>query len=359
MTPLLRVENLVKHFPIRKGFFSRASGAVRAVDGVSFDVAVGETLALVGESGCGKSTTGRLILRLIDPTAGKVFFEGEDLFALPEAEMRRHRRAMQIVFQDPFASLNPRMTVAQTLEEPLALHGLAEGRRAERVGEILRLVGLSPEHGRRYPHEFSGGQRQRIGIARALAVEPRLVVCDEPVSALDVSIQAQVVNLLRDLQKRFGLSYVFIAHDLAVVKFIATRIAVMYLGRIVEYADKRALFAEPRHPYTQALLSSIPIPQPAVKRRRILLEGDVPTPSDPPSGCRFRTRCPHARQRCADEVPALEATPDGHAVACHYWRELAPRESILPGTAAMPRNPRLEALQAAFRAAAPAPDPAP
>ncbi|MCC6377383.1 MAG: dipeptide ABC transporter ATP-binding protein [Burkholderiales bacterium] len=352
-TPLLRVENLVKHFPIRTGFFARASGAVRAVDGVSFDVAVGETLALVGESGCGKSTTGRLILRLIEPTSGKVTFGGEELTRLTEGELRRHRRAMQIIFQDPFASLNPRMTVGQTLEEPLALHGLADGNRASRVREILRLVGLAPEHARRYPHEFSGGQRQRIGIARALAVEPRLIVCDEPVSALDVSIQAQVVNLLRDLQARFGLSYVFIAHDLAVVKFIATRIAVMYLGRIVEYAGKHDLFDEPRHPYTQALLSSIPIPRPGIARRRIPLEGDVPTPSNPPSGCRFRTRCPHARPRCAEEAPALEATADGHAVACHYWRELAPREPILPGTAAMPRNPRLEALQAAFRASRP------
>ncbi|MCC6870076.1 MAG: dipeptide ABC transporter ATP-binding protein [Burkholderiales bacterium] len=349
MTALLHVDGLVKHFPIRKGMFGRAAGAVRAVDGVSFDVAVGETLALVGESGCGKSTTGRLVLRLLEPTSGKVFFDGEDLLALGDDEMRRRRRAIQVIFQDPFASLNPRMTVAQAITEALALHGLAEGRRRERVGEILSLVGLSPEHGRRYPHEFSGGQRQRIGIARALAVEPRIVVCDEPVSALDVSIQAQVVNLLRDLQKRFGLSYIFIAHDLAVVKFIATRIAVMYLGRIVEYADKRALFDEPRHPYTQALLASIPIPQPAVKRRRILLEGDVPSPSNPPSGCRFRTRCPYARPRCAEETPALQPDASGHAVACHFWPELVPREPILPGTAAIPRNPRLEALQAAFR----------
>ena len=349
MTPLLRVENLVKHFPVRKGLFGRADGAVRAVDGVSFDLGVGETLALVGESGCGKSTTGRLVLRLLEPTAGVVRFDGVDVFGYSDADMRAQRRAMQIIFQDPFASLNPRMTVGQTLEEPLALHGLAVGRRSERVRELLNLVGLPAEYARRYPHEFSGGQRQRIGIARALAVEPRMIVCDEPVSALDVSIQAQVVNLLVDLQRRFGLAYIFIAHDLAVVKFIATRIAVMYLGKIVEHADKRALFREPRHPYTQALLSSIPVPQPTLERRRMLLAGDVPSPSDPPSGCRFRTRCPYARQKCADEEPPLDAGADGHAVACHFWREIAP-PAILPGTAAIPPNPRLEALQAAFRA---------
>jgi oligopeptide/dipeptide ABC transporter ATP-binding protein len=346
--PLLRVDSLVKHFKIRRGLFGRTSGAVRAVDGVSFDVAAGQTLALVGESGCGKSTTGRLVLRLLAPTSGRVEFEGRNLFALPEGEMRSLRGALQIIFQDPFASLNPRMTVAQTLAEPLALHGLAEGRRRERVAEILRLVGLAPEYARRYPHEFSGGQRQRIGIARALAVEPRLIVCDEPVSALDVSIQAQVVNLLRDLQARLGLSYIFIAHDLAVVKFIATRVAVMYLGRIVELADKASLFSEPRHPYTQALLSAIPVPDPARKRRPLLLEGDVPNPAAPPSGCHFRTRCPHARPRCAEEAPAIVDDVNGHAVACHFWREIAPA-AILPGTAAAPRNPRLEALQAAFR----------
>jgi oligopeptide/dipeptide ABC transporter ATP-binding protein len=346
--PLLRVDALVKHFPIRRGMFGRTSGHVHAVDGVTFHVDAGETLALVGESGCGKSTTGRLVLRLLTPTAGCVHFEGRDLAALSDDAMRELRGALTVIFQDPFASLNPRMTIGQTLDEPLALHGLAEGRRRERVQEILHLVGLAPEHARRYPHEFSGGQRQRIGIARALAVEPRLIVCDEPVSALDVSIQAQVVNLLRDLQSRFGISYIFIAHDLAVVKFIATRVAVMYLGRIVEYADKEALFASPRHPYTHALLSAIPVPDPTRRRDRVLLEGDVPNPAAPPSGCRFRTRCPHARPLCAEETPPLAG--EGHAVACHFWREIAPPAS-LAGKDRPPPNVRLESLQAAFRSA--------
>jgi oligopeptide/dipeptide ABC transporter ATP-binding protein len=350
MSELLRVENLVKHFPVR-GWFGRRTGAVQAVDGVSFALAKGETLALVGESGCGKSTTGRLVLRLLEATSGKVWFEGRDLLSLDERAVRETRSALQIIFQDPYASLNPRMTVGQMLDEPLMLHGLAQGRRPERVAEILALVGLAPQHAQRYPHEFSGGQRQRIGIARAIAVEPRLIVCDEPVSALDVSIQAQVVNLLRDLQRELGLSYLFIAHDLAVVKHIATRVAVMYLGRIVELADKRALFARPRHPYTQALLSAIPVPEPGLRRTRMVLQGDVPSAIDPPSGCRFRTRCPFARERCALEDPPLEIA-DGHAVACHFWREIEPPAALIADSATVAPNPRLERLQAAFAARA-------
>jgi oligopeptide/dipeptide ABC transporter ATP-binding protein len=339
---LLRIENLVKHFPLRAGMFARQSGAVHAVDGVSFDLAAGETLALVGESGCGKSTVGRLALRLLDPTAGRVLLEGEDLAALDASALRGKRRTMQIIFQDPFGSLNPRMTVGAMLREALVLHGLRRGREDERVAELLGRVGLASEHAARYPHEFSGGQRQRIGIARALAVEPKLIVCDEPVSALDVSIQAQVINLLQDLQKAFGLAYLFIAHDLAVVKHIAARVAVMYLGKIVESADKARVFSSPRHPYTQALLSAIPIAEPALRRKRILLQGDVPSPIAPPSGCRFRTRCPYAQARCAAEEPSLV-----EGVACHYWREI-PRPPADEG-GLIPVNERLARLQAAFQ----------
>jgi oligopeptide/dipeptide ABC transporter ATP-binding protein len=326
--PLLEVRGLKKHFPVRKGVFSRVVGQVYAVDGISFDIAEGETLGLVGESGCGKSTAGKTILKLIDPTAGTVMLRGRRIDDLAPHAMRPYRREMQVVFQDPYSCLNPRLAVGEIVAEPLSNYGVASGAALkERVAAILAKVGLSDDAMRRYPHEFSGGQRQRIGIARALALNPSLIICDEPVSALDVSVQAQVVNLLKDLQREFRLSYLFIAHDLAVVEHISHRIAVMYLGKIVELASKDALFGEPLHPYTEALLSAVPLPDPDAEKKRIILTGDVPSPINPPSGCRFHTRCPYAEARCRVEEPAIREVKPGHFVACHL-REVADAAAV-------------------------------
>lgn len=318
---LLQVNNLVKHFPIMRGaVIRRQVGAVHAVDGVSFDIHPGETVGLVGESGCGKSTTGRTILQLYRATSGSVLFEGHNLVTMKGEELRKMRRKMQMIFQDPYASLNPRMTVGDIISEPLLVHGLANRKQAEeRVQELLRLVGLNPAYANRYPHEFSGGQRQRVGVARALSLQPSLIICDEPISALDVSIQAQVVNLLEDLQKQFNLTYLFIAHDLSMVRHISTRVAVMYLGVIVEFAERDELYENPLHPYTQALLSAVPIPDPLAeeKRQRRVLQGEIPSPVNPPSGCRFRTRCPLAAEVCAQVRPDFREVKTGHFVACH------------------------------------------
>jgi oligopeptide transport system ATP-binding protein len=318
--PLLEVQNLKVHFPVQHGVFSRVRAHVRAVDDVSFSIAPGKTLGLVGESGCGKTTLGRAIVRLVEPTSGRVIFEGEDIAKMSRSELRARRRKFQMIFQDPYSSLNPRMTVEDVIGEALDIHGLAENSllRRKRVAELLQAVGLDAAYGQRYPHEFSGGQRQRIGIARALAVEPKLIVCDEPVSALDVSVQAQIINLLQDLQQQHGIAYLFIAHDLAVVEHISHRVMVMYLGKLVELAEAKSLLRAPKHPYTQALISAVPQVDPDTKRKRIVLPGEVPSPIHPPSGCRFHPRCPIAEKPlCATEEPALRELVQSHRAACH------------------------------------------
>jgi peptide/nickel transport system ATP-binding protein len=347
MTSLLQVEGLQRHFVAERTLFGRAISWVRAVDGVSFSLDAGDTLALVGESGCGKSTLGRLVLRLIEPDAGRIVFCGRDITALDENALRGFRRHAQLIFQDPYASLNPRMTVEQILLEPLFLHNVVEGsRRSQRVAELLRLVGLSASFAaRRYPHEFSGGQRQRIAIARALAVEPKLIVCDEPVSALDVSIRAQVLNILRDLQRRFGLTYIFISHDLSVVKHIANKVAVMNLGQIVEMAPAQDIFTSPRHPYTRALLSAIPVPNPQVRRERVILRGELPSALAPPPGCRFHTRCLYVIDQCRTDPPEMKFDGNRHGAACHRVGDLPPVVPIGGSRIAY----ELESLMAAFR----------
>ena len=352
---VLNVADLVKHFPAQTGLFGRGGGLVKAVDGVSFSVNAGETFAIVGESGCGKSTVARLVLRLIEPTRGAVRLDGRDLTALSPAELRALRGRLQIIFQDPYGSLNPRMTVGDMLTEPLALHDVVPARaQRARAAELLSLVGLRPDAALRYPHEFSGGQRQRLAIARALASEPKVIVCDEPVSALDVSIQAQILNLLADLQRRLGLAYVFISHDLAVVRHIATRLAVMYLGRFVETGEAAEIFERPRHPYTRALLAAVPVPVPRARAREAVLAGDVPSPLAPPPGCHFHTRCPHAVDRCRAEEPRLEAAGSG-MVACHRWRELAATPVTM--LRAQSQHPALARLQAAFASGSANPSP--
>lgn len=319
---LLEVDNIKKYFPFKKGVIKKTKGNVKAVDGLSFKIYEGETLSLVGESGCGKSTTGRVIMKLLEATEGKVIFEGTDITNYSPEKIRPYRKEFQMIFQDPYASLNPRMTIKEIIEEPLLVHELEQNRRVERITELLEEVGLSQHHLNRYPHEFSGGQRQRIGIARALAVDPKLIIADEPVSALDVSIQSQILNLLKDLQEEHNLTYLFIAHDLSVVEHISDRVAVMYLGRIVEMTTRDNLFQTPLHPYTKALISAVPVPDPTLKRDRIVLTGDIPSPANPPSGCTFHTRCPFAQDICKKETPEFKDYRDEHFVACHFVNEL-------------------------------------